>query len=84
MCKEDQQKGAPGAKSALNRQVDGGHYKDFEIQPVEFMVRNNLSFLQGCIIKRICRYNKEGGKGRMDLEKIKHEVDLLVELEEWD
>lgn len=63
----------------LNWQVGGGHYKDMKIQPVEFIHANNLGFLEGCIIKRICRWRaKDGVK---DLEKIKHEVDLLIELE---
>lgn len=70
----------PEEDSPLNRQVGGSHYKNLAIQPVEFTTQNNLSFLQGCIIKRITRYNLPGGKGLEDLNKIKHEVDLLIEL----
>ena len=66
-------------KTALQVQPGGDHYKNFKIQPVEFIVKNDLSFLQGCIIKRICRYKEKGGL--LDLEKIKHEVDLLIQLE---
>ena len=66
--------------SALERQVGGDHYKGFAIQPVEFITRNNLGFLQGSVIKRICRYNQPGGKGREDLEKIIHEAQLLMEM----
>ena len=66
--------------NALDVQVGGNHYKDLVIQPVEFIHANNIGFLEGCIIKRICRWrNKDGIK---DLMKIKHEVDLLIELEE--
>lgn len=66
-------------KNALDVQVGGSHYKDLVIQPVEFIHANNIGFLEGCIIKRICRWrNKDGIK---DLEKIKHEVDLLIALE---
>jgi len=68
---------------ALNIQIGGNHYKLFEIQPVEFSTRNKLGFLQGDIVKRICRYNIPGGKGLQDLLKIKHEVNLLIELEDW-
>ena len=68
---------------ALERQVGGDHYKEFEIQPVEFISRNNLDFLQGCIVKRICRYRHPGGKGLEDLKKIKHEVGLIIESERW-
>ena len=60
-------------------QVGGNHYKDFVIQPTEFIEKNGLGFLQGCVIKRICRFNKKGTPLE-DLEKIKHEVDMLIRL----
>lgn len=68
-------------ESPLQRQVGGDHYKGFAVQPVEFITRNRLGFLEGCIIKRLCRYNRPGGKGREDLQKIAHEVELLMEME---
>lgn len=64
----------------LDVQVGGKHYKSKAIQPVEYIVANNLSFLEGCIVKRITRW-RSGGKGVEDLKKIKHEVDLILELE---
>jgi len=73
--------GVETASSALGVQVGGDHYKGFVIQPVEFTMRNRLSFLQGCVVKRICRYNLPGGKGIEDLDKIKHELDLIADLE---
>lgn len=66
--------------TALGIQIGGDHYKHFPIQPIEFITKNNLSFLQGCIVKRILRYNLPGGKGKEDLLKCKHEIDLLLEL----
>jgi len=68
-------------RSAIDRQVGGSHYKGLPIQPVEYIQQNELSFLQGCIIKRISRYDLKGGDGIKDLEKIKHEVNLLIEFE---
>lgn len=68
----------PVATSALDVQVGGAHYKDMAIQPVEFITKNNLGFLEGSIVKRICRWRAKDGL--KDLEKIKHEVDLLVQL----
>ena len=65
-------------ETALDTQVGGDHYKKHVIQPVEFVTKNKLGFLEGCVIKRICRY--EDKNGREDLEKIKHEIDLLIEL----
>lgn len=67
-----------GPRSALDEQIGGDHYKGMAIQPVQFIVANGLGFLEGCIIKRICRWQVKGGVD--DLEKIKHEVDLLIEL----
>lgn len=64
---------------ALSVQVGGGHYKDFPIQPVEFVETNNLTFLEGCVIKRLCRHSR-GGKGRQDIEKAIHELQLILQL----
>lgn len=67
--------------SALEEQVGGNHYKTCAIQPVEYSHKNGLGFLQGDIVKRITRFNREGGKGLQDLLKARHEIDLLLELE---
>lgn len=63
----------------LDTQVAGSHYKGKKIQPVEYIHANNLNFLEGCIVKRITRWRDKDGF--QDLEKIKHEVDLLIEME---
>ena len=62
--------------SALDKQVGGNHYKDFAIQPIEFIVKNNLGFIEGNVIKYICRWRKKNGLE--DLEKAKHYVELLI------
>lgn len=68
--------------NALDVQVAGNHYKNKRIQPVQYIHANNLNFLEGCIVKRITRWREKKGKSRFeDLEKIKHEVDLLIEME---
>ena len=63
---------------ATKRQIGGNHYKNFKIQPIEFITKNKLSFIQGCIIKYICRFEKKNGIE--DLEKIKHYCDLQIEM----
>lgn len=65
-------------ETALDTQIGGEHYKKCAIQPVEFITKNELGFLEGCVIKRICRY--EDKNGLEDLKKAKHEIDLLIEL----
>ena len=73
-------KGERSTESALDRQVGSTqHYKDFKIQPIEFITANKLSFIQGNIIKYICRYDKKNGKE--DINKIVHYCELLKELE---
>ena len=37
-------------------QIGGSHYKNFKIQPYEFISKNDLSFFQGNVIKYVCRY----------------------------
>ena len=66
--------------SALSVQVGGDHYKNYKIQPIDFIYLNGMSFIEGCIIKYICRY-KNKGTPIEDLKKIKHYIDILIEKE---
>ena len=66
-------------KGALGTQVGGDHYKKWKIQPVEYIHGNNIPFIEGCVIKYISRWRDKGGVA--DLNKAKHFIDLLIELE---
>lgn len=68
------------SESPLEVQVGGDHYKDCKIQPVQFIEANGLQFLEGCVVKRVTRHDKPTGKGRQDIEKAIHELQLLLEL----
>jgi len=70
---------AKGQSSALNKQIDGNHYKDMKIQPVEFIHANNMPFIEGCIVKYISRWRVKNGV--RDLQKARHFIDLLIQLE---
>ena len=63
---------------ATDKQIGGKHYKEYKIQPIEFIVANKLDFIQGCVIKYICRFDKKNGVE--DLEKIKHYCDLQIQM----
>ncbi len=63
--------------SALKKQVGGGHYKNFPIQPVEFCYINDIPYLEATAIKYLCRWKNKGGIA--DLEKAKHFIELLIE-----
>lgn len=63
----------------LSVQVGGGHYKTMAIQPVEYITKNNLGYCEANVVKYISRWRDKGGK--KDLEKAKHYIDLLIQLE---
>ncbi len=63
---------------SLDVQIGGDHYKTCEIQPREYIEANGLSFLEGCIVKRITRHASKNGAE--DIRKIKHECDLILQL----
>ncbi len=60
----------------LAKQVGGYHYKSMKIQPVEFILANDLGFCEGNIIKYTCRYKQKGGVE--DLKKVIHYAELLI------
>jgi hypothetical protein len=64
--------------SALNTQEGGSHYKDMLIQPVEFIVKNDLAFLEANVIKYVCRHRQKNGIE--DLNKAIHYLELAKEL----
>ncbi len=64
--------------SALDTQEGGSHYKDMLIQPVEFIVKNNLAFLEANVIKYVCRHRNKNGIE--DLNKAIHYLELAKEL----
>lgn len=54
------------------------HYKS-KIEPIDFILANDLNFVEGNIIKYIARYKKKGGledllKGLYYLEKLINQV----------
>ena len=63
----------------MSIQVGGGHYKSMAIQPIEYITKNNLPYCEANVIKYISRWRDKGGK--KDLEKAKHYIDLLIQLE---
>lgn len=65
--------------SALDTQVDGDHYKTKAIQPVEYIHANNLGFCEGNVVKYITRWRDKNGI--KDLEKARHYLDILIQLE---
>jgi hypothetical protein len=68
------------AMTAMTKQEGGDHYKDMAIQPVEFIHRNGIGYMEGCAIKYLSRWKKKGGV--LDLRKAIHFIELLIQFEE--
>ena len=66
----------PESAFPQSRQVGGSHYKNFHIQPYEFISKNKLSFFQGNVVKYVCRYLHKNKTE--DLEKIIHYCELEI------
>lgn len=64
--------------SALSKHVGGQHYK-MAIQPVEFIHKNSIPFIEGNVIKYVCRWRAKNGME--DLQKAKHYLEMLIEME---
>jgi hypothetical protein len=60
-------------------QIGGDHYKKYAIQPLDYIVANDLSFLAGNAIKYITRYKDKNGAE--DIRKAIHYLELLLEYE---
>jgi len=65
---------------ALDVQEGGSHYKDMPIQPIEYILANNIPFTEGNVIKYVSRWRKKNGVA--DLKKARHMLDVLIEHEE--
>jgi hypothetical protein len=66
-------------KNALDIQIGGQHYKGKAIQPVEYIHANKIGFMEGNVIKYVTRWKEKNGIA--DLQKAKHYIELLIELE---
>jgi hypothetical protein len=66
-------------ESALEKQEGGNHYKDYSIQPIEYIHANNIPFAEGSVIKYVTRWRDKNGVA--DLKKAIHFLELLIELE---
>lgn len=67
------------APDPLEHQVAGDHYKKLKIQPIEYIHANGIPFAEGSVIKYVTRWRDKGGI--KDLEKARHFLDLLIDLE---
>ena len=62
---------------ANEQQIGGAHYAVKAIQPWDFIVANNIGYLEGNIIKYISRWKDKNGIE--DLKKAQHYLQKLIE-----
>ena len=62
--------------SANDIQIGGEHYQA-PIQTWDYLLANEVPFLEGCIVKYVVRWRKKGGL--QDLLKARHCLDKLIE-----
>ena len=67
----------PPSPPASKLQIGGDHYKNLPIQPIEYIVKNGLGWLEGNAIKYITRHKQKGEKS--DIEKAIHYLQILLE-----
>jgi hypothetical protein len=72
----------PVKQDALAVQIGGGHYKDFKIQPVEYIYANNIPFLEGNVIKYTSRHKSKNKSA--DIKKAIHCLELILQMEYGD
>ncbi len=61
--------------SALDKQEGGSHYKDMAIQPVEFIVKNEIPYREANVIKYVARHATKNGA--QDIEKAIHYLEMI-------
>jgi hypothetical protein len=65
---------------ANEKQVGGAHYAVKTIQPWDYIIANNLGYLEGNVVKYVSRWKDKGGIE--DLKKAQHYLQKLIEVTE--
>ena len=63
---------------ANEKQVGGAHYATKAIQPWDYIIANNLGYLEGNVVKYVSRWKDKGGVE--DLKKAQHYLQKLIEV----
>jgi len=60
----------------MKTQVGGTHYTKLKIQPIDYILANDLGFPEGAVVKYVTRWKDKGGL--QDLEKARHMLELYI------
>lgn len=61
-----------------DNKINPHHYNSMTIEPLEYIVANNMNFIEGNIIKYVSRYKLKNGLE--DLKKARRYLDELIKL----
>jgi hypothetical protein len=67
-------------KRAIDTQVGGSHYMTMKNQPIQFIMDNDLNYVEGRVVEYMARWRMKGGV--VDLHKARHLLSLKIEHEE--
>jgi len=59
------------------KQVGGDHYKNLPIQPIEFILKNSLTYAEGNVVKYVTRHRFKNGDE--DIRKAIHYLEIILE-----
>jgi hypothetical protein len=62
--------------TVLDKQEGGEHYQ-LPIQPVDYIVKNNLPYREGNVIKYVTRHQSKNGAE--DIKKAIHYLEMILE-----
>jgi hypothetical protein len=63
--------------SAYENQIGGNHYQDLVIQPTDYIIKNNIPFAEGNVIKYVSRHKQKGKE--QDIKKAIHYLSMILE-----
>ena len=64
---------------ALQRQEGGSHYSSQNVQPITYILANNMPFCEGSVVKYVTRHRLKNGAE--DLQKAVHYLQYILEHE---
>ena len=62
--------------ASTDKQVGGSHYNNKAIQPIDFILENNLGYCEGCVVKYITRHKEKNGAE--DIKKAIHYLQFIL------
>ena len=63
----------------LETQIGGDHYRIGLIQPIEYILANDLNFPDGNIVKYITRHRRMGGEVVNDIKKLIQYAEFILQ-----